>query len=146
MYKTSKYYSYIFYADRNVRPCTILGYTLTTFPKSRKTLMHNQSNRDLWHNCKRNKRNQRTNKLHLNASRRTLHLILNWISSGVFSYILDPCNPDPCENGGQCSRTPSDNQPYTCSCINGYSGPQCKTGESSVLSGIAWKIVHYILL
>ena len=77
MYKTSKYYSYIFYADRNVRPCTILGYTLTTFPKSRKTLMHNQSNRDLWHNCKRNKRNQRqqTHKLHLNVSRRTLH---NW--------------------------------------------------------------------
>ena len=24
----------MFYADRNVRPCTILGYTLTTFPKS----------------------------------------------------------------------------------------------------------------
>ena len=40
----------------------ILGYTLTTFPKSHKTLMHNQSNRDLWHNCKRNKRNQQTNK------------------------------------------------------------------------------------
>ena len=38
----------------------ILGYTLTTFPKSRKTLMHNQSNRDLWHNCKRNKRNNDT--------------------------------------------------------------------------------------
>ena len=30
----SKYYSYMFYADRNVRPCMILGYTLTTFPKS----------------------------------------------------------------------------------------------------------------
>ena len=30
----SKYYSYMFYADRNVRPCTNLGYTLTTFPKS----------------------------------------------------------------------------------------------------------------
>ena len=29
----SKCYSYMFYADRNVRPCTILGYTLTTFPK-----------------------------------------------------------------------------------------------------------------
>ena len=33
MYNTSKYYSYIFYADRNVRPWTILGYTLATFPK-----------------------------------------------------------------------------------------------------------------
>ena len=29
----SKYYSYIFYADRNVRPWTIPGYTLTTFTK-----------------------------------------------------------------------------------------------------------------
>ena len=52
MYQTSKYYSYIFYTSRNVRPCAILGYTLTTFPKSRKTLLHNQSNRNLWHNCK----------------------------------------------------------------------------------------------
>ena len=33
MYNTTKYYSYIFYADRNVRPWTILGYTLATFPK-----------------------------------------------------------------------------------------------------------------
>ena len=32
-FTTSKYYSYMFYTDRNVRPCTILGYTLTTFPK-----------------------------------------------------------------------------------------------------------------
>ena len=55
----------------------ILGYTLTTFPKSHKILMHNQSNRDLWHNCKRNtKQTKQTKKqLHLNASRRTLH---NW--------------------------------------------------------------------
>ena len=51
----------------------ILGYTLTTFPENRKTLMHNQSNRDLWHNCKGNKK--QTKPLHLNASRRTLH---NW--------------------------------------------------------------------
>ena len=28
----SKYFSYI-YADRNVRPCTIQGYTLAIFPK-----------------------------------------------------------------------------------------------------------------
>ena len=33
MYNTSKYYSYMFYADRNIRPWTILGNTLTTFPK-----------------------------------------------------------------------------------------------------------------
>ena len=30
----SKYYSYMFYADRNIRPCTIVRYTLTTFLKS----------------------------------------------------------------------------------------------------------------
>ena len=33
MYNTSKYYGYIFYADRNIRPWMILGYTLATFPK-----------------------------------------------------------------------------------------------------------------
>ena len=59
MYQTSKYYSYIFYTSRNVRPCTILGYTLTTFPKSHKTLLHNQSNRNLWHNCKSNTKQRR---------------------------------------------------------------------------------------
>ena len=32
--------------------------------------MHNQRNRDLWHNCKRNKKPK--NNLHLNVSRRTL--------------------------------------------------------------------------
>ena len=33
--------------------------------------MHNQRNRDLWHNCKKEIGNKQ--KLHLNASRRTLH-------------------------------------------------------------------------
>ena len=37
----------------------ILGYTLTTFPKSRKTLLHNQTNRNLWHNCKSNTKRRR---------------------------------------------------------------------------------------
>ena len=69
MYQTSKYYSYIFYTSRNVRPCTILGYTLTTFPKSRKTLLHNQSNRNLWHNCKS------SNKAENNKNKKNLHRI-----------------------------------------------------------------------
>ena len=45
----SKYYSYIFYADRNVRPWTILGYTLATFPKvATYIFMHNpRRNKDL---------------------------------------------------------------------------------------------------
>ena len=67
----SKYYSYIFYTSRNIRPCTILGYTLTTFPKSRKTLLHYQSNRNLWHNCKRNSKPTQQ-QLHRIVSSRTL--------------------------------------------------------------------------
>ena len=45
----SKYYSYIFYADRNVRPWMILGYTLATFPKvAIYIFMHNpRRNKDL---------------------------------------------------------------------------------------------------
>ena len=50
----------------------ILGYTLTTFPKSCKTLMHNQSNRNLWHNCKGNTKQTKQN-LYLIVGRRTLH-------------------------------------------------------------------------
>ena len=56
----SKYYSYMFYADRNIRPCTILGYTLTTFPKSK---------------YRQKKYQQKNNQLHQIVSRRTLH---NW--------------------------------------------------------------------
>ena len=85
MYKTSKYYSYIFYADRNLRPCTILGYTLTTFPKSRKTLMHNQSNRNLWHNCKRNKKQTKT-KTPPNCEQKDL-------ANTLLKLIIDVINP-----------------------------------------------------
>ena len=74
MYQTSKYYSYIFYTSRNVRPCMILGYTLTAFPKSCKTSLHNQSNRNLWHHCKRNNKTHKK-QLHRIASSSTLH---NW--------------------------------------------------------------------
>ena len=87
MYKTSKYYSYIFYADRNVRPCMILGYTLTTFPKSRKTLMHNQSNRDLWHNCKRNKRNQRTNKTPPKSKQKDLAGVSPSLVGNIYKFV-----------------------------------------------------------
>ena len=34
----------MFYADRNIRPCTILGYTLTTFPKSLIQTRNNKKN------------------------------------------------------------------------------------------------------
>ena len=55
----SKYYSYMFYADRNVRPCMILGYTLTTFPKS---LIQSENNKKNLHRI-------------ASSKRRTLH---NW--------------------------------------------------------------------
>ena len=60
MYNTSKYYSYIYiYADRNVRPWMIQGYTLATFPKVVQYIfMHNlRRNRqknlalDCWTKC-----------------------------------------------------------------------------------------------
>ena len=42
----SKYYSYLyivfFHADRNVRPCMIQGYTLTTFPKRQSRIIFMQ--------------------------------------------------------------------------------------------------------
>ena len=56
----SKYYSYMFYADRNVRPCTILGYTLTTFPKS---LIQSENNKKNLHRI-------------ASSKRRTLHSLL----------------------------------------------------------------------
>ena len=34
----------MFYADRNIRPCTILGYTLTTFPNSLIQTENNKKN------------------------------------------------------------------------------------------------------
>ena len=34
----------------------------------------------------------------------------------------DPCSPNPCSNGGTCN---NDSNPYTCSCMFGYSGDNC---------------------
>ena len=43
----------MFYADRNVRPCTILGYTLTTFPNS---LIQTENNKKNLHRIASSKR------------------------------------------------------------------------------------------
>ncbi|TNF33944.1 MAG: hypothetical protein EP329_07735, partial [Deltaproteobacteria bacterium] len=37
---------------------------------------------------------------------------------------LDPCDPDPCLNGGVCSQ---DVDGYTCACPPGYEGAECQT-------------------
>ena len=34
----------------------------------------------------------------------------------------DPCSPNPCSNGGTCN---NNSNPYTCSCMFGYSGDNC---------------------
>ena len=57
----SKYYSYMFYADRNVRPCTILGYTFTTFPKS---LIQTKNNKKNLHRIASHKRRRTLQLLH----------------------------------------------------------------------------------
>lgn len=36
----------------------------------------------------------------------------------------DPCNPNPCGNGGQC--TPYGSNSYQCTCVAPYSGQNCE--------------------
>jgi hypothetical protein len=40
----------------------------------------------------------------------------------LFLEYIDPCSPNPCLNGGSCTR---DGRHYTCSCQNGYTGLTC---------------------
>ena len=37
---------------------------------------------------------------------------------------LDPCSPNPCQNGGICN---SNSEGFTCSCASGYTGDDCGT-------------------
>ena len=39
----------------------------------------------------------------------------------------DPCNPDPCINGGTCHV--DEDYDYQCLCPDGYTGDHCETGE-----------------
>ena len=41
---------------------------------------------------------------------------------------FDECQSDPCQNGATCK---DGTQLYTCSCLAGYSGDNCETGECS---------------
>ena len=77
----------------------ILGYTLTTFPKSHKTLLHNQSNRSLWHNCKSsNKAENNENKPPLRiVSSRTLH---NWWRIRVAGFLHSKETTEQNKEGG----------------------------------------------
>ena len=45
----------------------------------------------------------------------------------LIKYIfLDKCTPNPCQNGGLCSKSGSS---YICNCRHGYSGPVCLTSK-----------------
>lgn len=45
----------------------------------------------------------------------------------VGSYYYYQCNPNPCANGGYCA---TDGYSYTCTCQNGFTGPNCLTYAS----------------
>ena len=40
---------------------------------------------------------------------------------------LDPCNPNPCQNGGYCNKG-------RCTCPENYSGPYCETWTGNILN------------
>ena len=43
---------------------------------------------------------------------------------------VDECASSPCQNGGSCS---DGINKYTCGCVAGYTGNECKTSERNIL-------------
>ena len=62
---------------------------------------------------------------HINLSKNFLlfryKMISRW-SKIKYTDILDPCNPDPCQNGGMCK---SELGKFSCTCNGGWTGPTC---------------------
>ena len=51
------------------------------------------------------------------------------MSNFLFIYFridIDECASNPCQNDGICED--GDNS-YTCTCVSGYTGPNCETGK-----------------
>ena len=46
-------------------------------------------------------------------------------------FFLDSCNPNPCQNGGECIRVVGGME---CACINGYYGTTCTLRKDLYLS------------
>ena len=49
----------------------------------------------------------------------------------------DPCNPNPCQNGGTCIGNNGIGNGYHCTCASGHSGTDCKTVRESLLNFIS---------
>ena len=48
----------------------------------------------------------------------------------LVTFLLDYCEPNPCQNGGTCSNTGSG---FTCECMSNWFGTRCQnTGEFSI--------------
>lgn len=45
------------------------------------------------------------------------------------SLAANPCDPNPCKNGGHCSKEPASRQRFNCSCKDGYVGETCEIGK-----------------
>ena len=45
----------------------------------------------------------------------------------------DPCNPNPCLNGGTCTANNGNGNGYHCTCPSGQSGTDCETVRESLL-------------
>ena len=41
---------------------------------------------------------------------------------------IDECATNPCQNGGSCTDQVNG---YTCSCVDGYDGTDCETGNDA---------------
>ena len=55
---------------------------------------------------------------------------------------IDDCATSPCQNGGSCTDQVNG---YTCSCVDGYDGTNCETGNDATVSQIFFiEIKRYI--
>lgn len=57
-----------------------------------------------------------------------INCVCKLICSVSFWYLVGPCNPDPCQNGGRCTVNGAD---FLCLCDLGFIGTRCQ-GKSVI--------------